>query len=94
MAVGAELADMRYEHARAAAAYTAYQSAVASGDAVAIANAEAGMRFARDSVDLAADNYRTAVDAYVERAAQIAAIAAAILVTIVTWERPGRWSSG
>lgn len=89
MAVGPELANMRHAHARATAAYSRYEAAKEGGDPIAITNAESGMRVARDGVDRAADYYRDAVDAYVERAAQIAAIAAAVLVTVVTWGAAG-----
>ena len=82
-AVGPELAILQRAYDRATGQYAAYQSAVASGDELAIRRAEAGVQQAQESVNLAGDYYRQAVDAYVDRSAQIAAIVGAVVVGIV-----------
>ncbi|GGL14585.1 hypothetical protein [Nocardia jinanensis] len=87
-AVGPELAMLERSYRRATERYEAYESAVRSGDAGAIRRAEVSVRAAREATNAVADHYREAVDAYVDRTAQIvaasAAITAAVLVTAAT----------
>ncbi|EID79115.1 putative membrane protein, partial [Rhodococcus opacus RKJ300 = JCM 13270] len=82
-AVGPELAILQEAYDRANQKYAAYQSAVGSGDQAAIRRAEAAVGDARAATNIVADHYREAVDAYVDRTAQIAAVAAAVTVAVL-----------
>ncbi len=82
-AVGRELAILQAAYGRAGRKYAAYQSAVASGDQAAIRRAEMAVGDARAATNILADHYREAVDAYVDRSAQIAAVVAAVTVAVL-----------
>ena len=82
-AVGPQLALMREAYARSSAAYARYESARKSGDERAMRRAEAALGMTSQATTILADHYREAVDKYVDRSAQIAAIVGAVVVGIV-----------
>lgn len=82
-AVGQELGDLEREYDRVARRAADYHAAVAAGDTRRMRLMEHSIAAAHDSMRVAAANYRTAVDAYVDRTSQIAAIVAAVVAAVV-----------
>ena len=82
-AVGFELAAMQDQYDRAVAANAALVTATGKADPIAIRQAQAEFRNREHAVQLAADDYRQAVDEYVDRTTKIVSIAAAVAAAAV-----------
>jgi hypothetical protein len=88
-AVGPQLSSLTTQHERTLARYKEYEQAKLSGDRDQIRRAEAAFANQSEGVYASAENYRAAVDNYVDGQVQIAAVVAAVCAAAVVMVATG-----